>query len=167
MWMLVGVPGSGKSTWIGNRFGGTSDAEDIFIASTDLILESIAIFAGKTYNEVFKDHIKTAEKQMYQGLSKATEDGQDIIWDQTNLTRKSRAKKLIMIPDHYEKIAVFFPTPEDLWERLIHRELADGKSIPDHVVRSMIDTMEKPELNEGFDKTIEIIGEYEKHLEKL
>jgi gluconate kinase len=53
-----------------------------------------------------------------------------------------------MLPD-YEHIAIVFKTPEadELARRLASRP---GKSIPDHVVRSMIDNFEMPSLDEGF-----------------
>lgn len=148
LWMLIGVPGSGKSTWVDNQLENCDDPP--FIASTDEYIEYIAKSQWKTYNEVFKDNIKAAEKRMYAQVALATDLDECIIWDQTNLTRKSRAKKLIMIPDHYDKIAIFFPTPEDIWERLIQRENATGKSIPEHVVRNMMNTIELPEFGEGF-----------------
>lgn len=151
LYMLVGVPGSGKSTWV-NQYVDFRSHDNLYIASTDDIIEGIALVDGKTYNEVFKDNIKAAEKQMYENVMDATSRDLDIIWDQTNLTRKSRAKKLIMIPDHYEKIGVLFPTPDDLWERLLNREGASGKSIPSHIIRSMIEMIEQPMLDEGFDR---------------
>lgn len=148
LWMLIGVPCAGKSTWVDYQ---VEDNEgDIFIASTDNYIEYIAKTGWKTYNEVFKDHIKDAEKRMYEGVIDAVKDDIDIVWDQTNLTRKSRAKKLAMIPDHYEKIAVVFstPEPEELEKRLASRP---GKTIPYQVVKGMIESMEYPELDEGFD----------------
>ena len=150
LYMLIGVPGSGKSTWIVNNADHVDAQEELYIASTDDYIELRAQLQKKTYNDVFQDEIKAAEKFMYQGVQFAAEHDYTIIWDQTNLTRKSRAKKLIMVPDHYDKIAIFFPTPEDIWERLIHRESATGKSIPEHVVRNMINTIELPEFDEGF-----------------
>lgn len=152
MWMLIGVPGSGKSTWVENQI---EDLEgNVFIASTDNYIEYIAKSSWKTYNDVFKDNIKEAEKNMYVGVMNAVENDQDIIWDQTNITFKSRAKKLIMIPDHYTKIAVVFPTPE---EEELQRRLASrpGKTIPEHILGGMIEMMEYPMMAEGFHSIIE------------
>lgn len=147
LWMLIGVPCSGKSTWVNHQ---TTDNDNIHIASTDNLIEAAAKLQGKTYNEVFHDTIKSADKAMYQCIAAAVQDNMDIIWDQTNITRKSRAKKLIMIPDHYEKIAVVFSTPEEdeLQRRLASRP---GKTIPSHVIDGMIEMMEFPQMDEGFD----------------
>jgi predicted kinase len=156
--MLIGVPGSGKSTWIANNADHVDAQENLFIASTDDLIEAHALLEGKTYNEVFKDYIKSAEKGMYMDLALATANDMDIIWDQTNLTRKSRAKKLIMIPDHYLKIAQFFPVPE---KEELERRLASrlGKTIPSHIIESMRVSVEFPCLSEGFHQIVSH-GEY-------
>lgn len=148
LYMLVGVPGSGKSTWVDRQ---VQTMDKYYIASTDRLIEIAAIQRGATYNDVFKENIGYAEKAMYTHVKDAIMYGYDIIWDQTNISRKSRAKKLAVIPDHYEKIAVFFPTPEtgELDRRLSSRS---GKTIPFHVINSMVDMLEQPMLQEGFDE---------------
>jgi predicted kinase len=85
---------------------------------------------------------------MAEEVVEAREAGKDIIWDQTSTTVKSRARKFNMLPD-YEHIAVVFKTPEhkELMRRLMSRP---GKTIPDHVVASMIASWEEPTVEEGF-----------------
>ena len=143
MYMLIGLPGAGKSTWFDARAG----EQGVAYISSDAIIERIAANTGKTYNEVFKSAVKVAEKEMYKQVTAAVEAGQDIVWDQTNLNKKTRAKKLDMIPDHYRKIAVFFPEPDDLEQRLASRP---GKTIPANVIQSMRTNLEMPDLQEGF-----------------
>jgi gluconate kinase len=60
----------------------------------------------------------------------------------------SRAKKFAALPD-YEHVAVVFATPEpaELARRLDQRP---GKVVPESVVQHMINTFEKPTLEEGF-----------------
>ena len=147
MWMLIGVPGSGKSTYR------DSLPQDATVLSTDDHIEAIAAGSGKTYTEVFRDHIAQAEKDMYQRAMRAFAAGDDVIWDQTNLTAKTRAKKLIMVPDEYEKIAVYFPTPEadELQRRLDSRK---GKTIPANILMGMASQLQQPTRDEGFDRVI-------------
>ena len=155
LYMLIGVPGSGKSTWY-SKFvtEATKGPHNLCYISTDMIIDLVARSQGKTYDQVFHDNIKNAEKMMYESVMDAVQDGCDIVWDQTNLNRKSRAKKLIMIPDHYEKIAVYFPTPDDLDQRLANRP---GKTIPYHVMKSMLSSLEYPQHDEGFDVIYDVI----------
>lgn len=143
--ILVGVPGSGKSTWLFNQ----DYVEDRYIASTDDIIQSIAFGFGMTYDEGFKDLIKFAEKVMWKELADFAEDGERIYIDRTNLTAKSRKKFIDFLkPYGYEFEAVYFETPEtDEWARRLYRP---GKTIPDHVLESMADNIEIPTMDEGF-----------------
>jgi predicted kinase len=145
--MLIGVPASGKSTW---RNANAGYAE---IISTDDIIDHRAASIGVTYNDVFKDTIKEATELANRHALKAFTMGRDVVWDQTNITKKSRKSKLALVPEHYEKIAVFFPTPE--WDE--HQQRLDsrpGKRIPWNVLNGMIRSLEEPSYDEGFDEII-------------
>ena len=143
-YQLIGVPASGKSTWVKNQ----EWALGLTIVNTDAFVEDYARAQGKTYSEVFVDYMPTAIDLMVEQVVFAREHGHTIIWDQTSTTVKSRARKFHMLPD-YEHIAVVFRTPEhkELVRRLMSRP---GKEIPDHVVASMIASWEEPTLEEGF-----------------
>ena len=105
-YQLIGVPGSGKSTWVQNQ----TWASDCVIVSTDNLVEQYAQSLGKTYNEVFKSYMPTAVELMAQQVVAAREQGQDIIWDQTSTSIASRRRKFNMLLD-YRHIAVVFKTP--------------------------------------------------------
>lgn len=149
-YILVGIPGSGKSTWIAKA---PVDWSNTVVASTDNYVEREAKKLGKTYTEVFKDIMPDAVNHMASTVVNAVRNKQDIIWDQTSTTRHTRAKKLRMLPADYETIAVVFPTPDpkELARRLGNRP---GKTIPDEVVNDMIARWEEPSEDEGFDKII-------------
>ena len=148
LYMLIGVPASGKSTW-------REQHTDAAVISTDDILEQTAVASGRTYNEVFKENIKFATEIANARAKHAFAIGEDVIWDQTNITKKSRKSKLAMVPEHYEKIAVVFLTPEDAeWQRRLDRP---GKSIPQNILMGMRDSMQFPDPEEGFDK-IQVVG---------
>jgi predicted kinase len=143
-YQLIGVPASGKSTWIDSQDWALTCAR----VSTDKWVEIYAKEVGKTYSEVFDSFMSTAVDLMAKEVVAAREMNRDIIWDQTSTTEKSRARKFNMLPD-YEHIAVVFKTPEkeELDRRLASRP---GKNIPAHVMRSMIDHFEMPSEEEGF-----------------
>jgi len=148
LWVTVGVPGSGKSTWISTYFRGIPDT---VITSTDKFVEEWATEQGKTYNEVFTSAMPLALDRMLGEVRSAVISSKDIVWDQTSTTVVSRAKKLRMVPPHYTKIAVVFPipAPDELNRRLNSRP---GKKIPPEVVQSMIDGFVLPTLSEGFNE---------------
>ena len=144
LYMLIGVPASGKSTWR------EQNSMDAVVISTDDILERIAAEQGATYNEVFKDNIKLATQLANLMVANAFAADRDVVWDQTNLTRKSRAGKLAQVPENYEKFAVFFPTPDQA-EHARRLALRPGKVIPGNILNGMISTVEQPTMDEGFD----------------
>ena len=142
LYMLIGVPGSGKSTWIGAQ----DWARDCVLVSTDKLIDIEAGRQGKTYNDVFKDYIDTATKLMNADVLEAVAEGKDIIWDQTNTGRKSRKAKLAMMPGYY-KIAVVFATPEkEEWQRRINSR--PGKMIPEGVLKAMAQGLQLPTEDE-------------------
>jgi predicted kinase len=151
-YQLVGIPGSGKSTWIKKQ----TWALGLPVVSTDSFVEDYARKQGKTYSEVFKDYMPVAVRLMANQVLICQANKLDIIWDQTSTTIASRTRKFNMLPD-YEHIAVVFSTPDkkELDRRL---ESRPGKEIPAYVVEQMIDGFEMPTKEEGFTE-IWIVGE--------
>jgi predicted kinase len=143
-YQLVGVPGSGKSTWVANQ----EWKDNCYYISTDKHVEAYAEAHGKTYSEVFNDYMPTAVENMVEEVERARDGGMDIIWDQTSTTVASRVKKFRMLPN-YEHIAVVFETPDriELKRRLASRP---GKVIPEVVVEGMLASFEMPTEEEGF-----------------
>ena len=143
-YQLIGVPASGKSTWIKNQ----DWAVDIPVVSTDNFVEEYAKEQGKTYSEVFDEYMPTAVRLMANQALICQANNLDVIWDQTSTTINSRKRKFNTLPK-YEHIAIVFKTPEaeELARRLASRP---GKNIPAHVMRSMIDGFQMPTEDEGF-----------------
>ena len=147
LYVLVGAPASGKSTWVKQEIGKIGNCAYI---STDHFVDEYAAAQGKTYNEVFKEYMPTAIHKMADAVIAARAAGQNIIWDQTSMTVAARRKKFNMLPK-YRAIAVVFPTPapDEHARRLASRP---GKNIPAEVVSSMINSFEMPTAAEGFDE---------------
>lgn len=147
-YQLIGVPGSGKSTWIKNQ----TWALGLNVVSTDTWVDDYAKRMGKTYSEVFDEYMPVAVKLMADHARFCQAKGLDVIWDQTSITIASRRRKFNTLPD-YEHIAVVFPTPDmdELERRLASRP---GKNIPPNVIQSMINGFEQPTMDEGFTEII-------------
>ena len=143
-YQLIGIPGSGKTTWINNQ----DWAKECAYISTDIWVELEAERQGKTYSEVFKDYMPKAVNIMSAQVVDARTQDKDIVWDQTSTTIASRAKKFNMLPN-YEHIAVVFrcPDADELMRRLNSRP---GKVIPLDVIEGMVKNFEVPSEEEGF-----------------
>ena len=90
-----------------------------------------------------------------QVMADAIKNRHDIVLDQTNLTKKSRARKMAQLPRAYKKYAVFFPVPEEVeWKRRLSAR--PGKCIPQSVLDDMQRGLELPSVAEGFDEVMVI-----------
>lgn len=150
IYILVGPPGAGKSTWIEKEFQG-----ECTIIGTDAILEAIAEEEGKTYNEVFTKYIKVADRMMIEEFDKAVDAGcYPIVVDRTNMSIKSRARFFERLRNFhkghkYTLHAVVFPKPEDKeHERRLNNR--PGKTIPWEVINGMLASFQMPTIQEGF-----------------
>jgi predicted kinase len=160
--MLVGVPGSGKSTWTDKMLlcaeidFGAEALSRFEVVATDEILDIISDRYGMTYNQLFDSNsYKFAEALVDKVVDHAVSNPEItvVVWDQTNLSSKTRKKKLAKIPADWHKIAIVFPTPdgEEHKRRLDSRP---GKKIPENVLKLMINTMQYPSVEEGFDDIV-------------
>jgi tRNA uridine 5-carbamoylmethylation protein Kti12 len=149
-WMLVGLPGVGKSTYINDRI--RERTIKYAVLSSDFYIEREARMQGKTYNVVFKDTVDWAQKQFFRDVTHAIDQNENIIIDRTNLTVKSRAKILNLFSSDlcdYRKAAVVFQCSEALhFRRIVSRP---DKIIPLQVMESMKYSFEMPTEAEGFD----------------
>ena len=151
--ILVGVPASGKTTWHRNKFLEWPPT----VASTDKIIEEVSASYGMTYDEGFKGLIQFAEIIMWRQITTCLMRGGDFIIDRTNLTAKSRKKFIDKLKLHrYNIECVVFPLPgteklpSEEWNRRL--DSRRGKTIPEHILTSMIEHYEPPTESEGFSK---------------
>lgn len=146
--MLCGIPTSGKSTYV-KRLLKIPYWSNAVVLSTDDYIEKEAQRLNLTYNEVFDDVISDATRQLEIAFIEAKDKGKDIIFDQTNLTAKTRKKKLSKLSSYYSRGIVYFQvTLEEALERNRHR---DGKFIPESILKRMYHQFEVPTKEEGFD----------------
>jgi predicted kinase len=151
LFVLVGIPGSGKSTFIRQKMS----ADDYVIISTDDVIEKMAAEVGKTYDELWQTRpYKRAKKIADANFADAVKNVKNIIWDQTNITIDKRKTILSKIPEQYYKVAVLFTTPLDVVKDRLKKREKEGKIIPDHVVNDMFKRLQPPTVTEGFDEVV-------------
>lgn len=155
LYVLIGLPASGKSTWVANKT--KSSGKSFTVISSDDIIQQRAEELGKTYDEVFQDNVAHAISQLRVNAERAFKNGDNIIWDQTNLSPKKRKGILHNVPKNYKKIAVVFEVDDtELTRRLTARAKDSGKSIPPHIITSMRTSFTAPSKSEGFDEIINV-----------
>lgn len=103
LWILSGVPGAGKSTWVRNHIKESGEDKNIVISRDELrfamLNEDEDYFARET--EVFNMFCSKIQEALYD------EDGPDNVFaDATHLTEKSRNQVLDRLDLHNAKIYV-------------------------------------------------------------
>lgn len=145
--MMMGVPGSGKSTWIKNNFPNVEPVSRDKIRF-ELLKEGEDYFAHE--DEVFERFIRQIVGSLV--VDEVT------IADATHLNTKSRAKVLNKVRKFADSIEIVWINPP-LETAFKQNDLREGLAWVKHgIIRRMWFGMEAPTKLEGFDK-ITIIGE--------
>lgn len=149
--MLVGIPGCGKSTY-------TKDLADkgYSIFSSDAIRDELNMHNPRQSGIIFDIMHKRIKKDM--------DNGKDIVYDATNMSRKNRVAYLETIKSYtdYKKICYLFIVPIDVCkERNSHRE--GYAKVPDEVYDKMLCNFQTPMMEEGWDEIVPIL--YDKDFE--
>lgn len=147
--LMVGLPGSGKSTYISKYY-----KDGYVIISSDDLIQEKADELGKTHDEVFSYYIGDASKYANILLDKAIKDRKNIIVDKTNMSKKSRNRVLARIPTGYNKTAIVFNVDTEVLLNRITTRNKTGKTISINVLFDMERNYEEPTISEGFDKIL-------------
>jgi len=150
---LVGLPGSGKTTWVKNFLKTHTDYVDL---SSDAVIERLAKEAGTLYNDdAYIAYRDIAEREYRMNVTDAINKKLNIIIDRTNQTINARRKVLSRLPMTYKKTAIVFDIPrEEINQRLLKREYETGKMIPQKAVDEMVAFYQPPSESEGFDEIL-------------
>lgn len=137
LYVAVGLPGSGKSTWGNSR-------EELKVHSSDLIRKELygsESIQGNN-NIIFDILHKRIEADLIAGM--------DCYYDATSLTASLRKGIINRFRPHADKIvALYFNEPIEVCkERNSNRE----RKVPNGVIDKMASRLTPPELNEGFDE---------------
>ena len=157
--MLVGLPLSGKTTF--RRHMWADYLRSVPVISSDDYIEAMGRLHQLDYNDSFPIFIDAANKACFAMAQYSASRGHNVIWDQTNLTEKSRKSKLAFFHDKsnwtYKKVAYYF-IPPDHSLLLKRQDRRIDKKIPENVLLSMRDQLQIPGLSEGFDQIIHVCG---------
>jgi len=170
--VMVGVSGSGKSTYIENNLARTR------VCSTDQYIEQHGQDYGfDNYTDAFEhvqltDMFRTYNSLFFYDMHKNIFNGINFIVDRTNLTVLSRKTLITYLKNRANrteftrsqvdsipvkiKCIVINSTFEQVMKNLQYRKKQTGKTIPDDIIEQQFTSFEMPTLEEGFDEIIEV-----------
>ena len=152
LYLMCGIPGSGKSTYILNQItahGGTWISRD-----------TIRFLKFKDDNDKYFSHEKEVFKEFVSQIQEAMDNtySEDIYVDATHINKKSREKlfnKLNINKDKIKLIGVNFIIPlNTCLERNSKRE--GRRKVPESAIIKMYEDFEPITTDEGFEKVIKI-----------
>lgn len=148
-YMMVGLPGSGKSTASEQLI---AEMPELEVVSTDVFIEDYAKKHNITYNNAIKELEDKPKTWMNNKIQKLLKEHKNFIWDQTNIFMSARKKKLkMLLQNKYQVVAIVTElSSEELQKRLDNRVSLGGKKVSWKIISDMIDGYSRPEYFEGF-----------------
>ena len=162
MIMMVGLPGSGKTT-VADELHRLMVAAgyECKILSSDGHIERVAAEQGRSYQDVFPEQISEASRLMWRDAKRAKSQQVSVIWDRANHQRGARAKVLEFFPSPYKRVAAVMPTSASE-AALRNEKRSDERAVPFNEMNLMTHKSVTPRLNEGFDLVLDkcdLLGE--------
>ena len=141
LYVMIGIPGSGKSTIAKN----IAKLNNCKVVSTDDIRKEI------NGSEECQANGQLIFDTAYERIGKFLDDDECVVFDATNT--KSEYRSFIFRYYETEYIAVFVDTPFGI---CLHRNDLRERKVPKDVINRMYLQLETPELEEGFNKIYRI-----------
>lgn len=140
LYLMVGYPGSGKSTILKQIL---KDENDLVLSSDDLREELFGFQDQTRNNELFIELYRRAENHKDKG---------NVYIDSTALTKKDRARCIERLKEFFEVFCINVLRPID--ELIAVNKSREGteKHIPDDKFRDILKRYQMPTYQEGFEK---------------
>lgn len=136
--MMVGIPGSGKST-----------VATTIATKIDAVIVSSDAIRGELYgDETIQGDHGYVFQLMEERTMAALAAGHSVIYDATNVTAARRRAFLRALPEGVRKVCIWVNITR---ERALMNNGRRDRFVPEWVIHKMADQLEPPEKREGWD----------------
>lgn len=137
--MMVGLPGSGKSTYakkLEENYG-------YIVHSSDELREKLLLDVND------QSQNGAVFEELHRNIRADLQDGNNVVYDATNLNRKRRRHFLNFIQNvTCTKYCMFLPTP---YETCLENNMKRDRQVPQHTISKMYKSIQIPHHSDGFD----------------
>lgn len=169
IYQLIGIPGSGKSTWAKTYLNTQSDTSKVIYLSSDQIREQLlskAPFVDKKLDKVVYQKLnQEVFSLMFKEYKKALRDSSvaTIILDMTATSRKRRinwyqTSKNRLLPTTNFTSIVFMSSLSNAYKNVKHRSEKGGLDVPYSIIKQMQINLQPPKVGLDCDQ-IMVTGE--------
>ena len=156
--LLVGVPGSGKSTYLEN----IKNDSTLLISRDQSILEVGKLHQVNNYDDAYA--LMKADKSIKEEVDEIDENNENmannhplVVVDNPNLKPKNRAEYISKLRSTHQISVTLFLTPyQEILQRNLYRASRVSKTINEATILKKLRTFQFPLLSEGIEK-IEIL----------
>jgi len=139
MIMMIGLPGSGKTTWVDKHVAENVDKR-YNVISTSSMINKMTINGEprkKTHKGKWEQVVQKATRSLQELLRAASQRRRNVIIDQTNVYSNAQKRKNRPFEGFQRKCVVVVPQDEEYKSRCKAQEEAGNKDIPDDAIMEM------------------------------